>query len=135
MRAFAYWGHKLLRWLVPHFMAVGLIANVLLIANPAYAGFLALQLVGMLCACVAYRLPVGAALSAPFRAASYFYLMNYALLAGFCRFLFRTQKVTWDKAHQISYAVALDALPERPLARIETESAHELAVAAESAQG
>ena len=27
-----------------------------------------------------------------------FYLMNYALLCGFLRFVFRTQRVTWDRA-------------------------------------
>lgn len=101
MRSFAFWGHKVLRWFAPLFLVAALAANVALAANPWFGAFLAIQIIGMVCGAIAYRLPAGTAPPAPVRAASYFWLMNYALLMGFFRFLFRTQKVTWDKAHAV----------------------------------
>ncbi|MCC2669054.1 MAG: glycosyltransferase family 2 protein [Armatimonadetes bacterium] len=97
VRAFAYTGHKVLRWFVPHFLMVALAANCALAGEPFYRGLLVLQLAGALVAGWAYNARPGTNLPRWTRPVSYFYLMNYALLCGFIRFLFRTQRVTWDR--------------------------------------
>lgn len=96
--AFAFWGHKVLRWFVPFFLLVGLIANVVLVTQPLFAIILALQGAGLLVALFALLSGSNAKLPRWTRPVSYFYLMNYALLRGFFRFLLRKQRVTWDRA-------------------------------------
>lgn len=96
--AFAYWGHKVLRWLVPVLLLTTLASSAALAAQPLYAGLLALQLVGVGVALAAHRQRPGLAPPRWARPISYFYLMNYALFCGLLRFLFRTQRVTWDRA-------------------------------------
>lgn len=96
--AFAFWGHKVLRWLVPLFCLIALVANVVLMRQPLYGGLLVAQALGALVAVRAYRASPASPLPKWTRPISYFYLMNYALGCGFVRFLFGTQRVTWDRA-------------------------------------
>ncbi len=96
--AFAFWGHKVLRWLVPQFFLIAFIANLVLLRLPLFAAALLLQIVGALFALRAYFARPGREPGRLARPIGYFYLMNYALLCGFFRFLFGTQRVTWDRA-------------------------------------
>ncbi len=98
LAAFAYWGHKVLRWIVPQLLMIALFANLALIMSPVYQWLLVAQLSALLIACWAYRLKPGQSVPKFLKPITYFYLMNYALLCGFFRFLFRTQRVTWDRA-------------------------------------
>ena len=97
MCAFAFWGHKVLRWLVPMFFLAGLASNIGLVHSSFFRALLILQIAGALIAYWAYK--VGPKKPTPkwTKPISYFYLMNYALFCGFLRFLFRTQRVTWDR--------------------------------------
>jgi cellulose synthase/poly-beta-1,6-N-acetylglucosamine synthase-like glycosyltransferase len=97
-RAFAFWGHKALRWCVPFFLLLALVANAGLLALPVFQLLLALQLVGVGTALWAYLAKPGSRLPRWTRPLSYFYLMNFALFCGFLRFVARTQKVTWERA-------------------------------------
>ncbi|HTE18065.1 MAG TPA: glycosyltransferase family 2 protein [Armatimonadota bacterium] len=98
LRAFAFWGHKVLRWLVPLFLITALAANVALLGSELYRILLLLQVGGALIASWTYHARPGTQLPKWTRPISYFYLMNFALFCGFLRFLFRTQRVTWDRA-------------------------------------
>ena len=98
LRAFAYWGHKVMRWLVPIFFLISGLANIALATHPLYQALLAAQAIGAVVAICAYRARPGVHLPRWTRPISYFYLMNYALFCGLMRFLFRTQRVTWDRA-------------------------------------
>ena len=113
--AFAFWGHKLLRWCVPFFLLAALAANIVLCAVPAMAAVLALQGVGMGIAVLAYRAVPGASLPRWTRPLSYFYVMNYALLCGFIRFLSNTQRVTWDRSSEPAAAALPVARTTAPL--------------------
>ncbi|HLV79474.1 MAG TPA: glycosyltransferase family 2 protein [Chthonomonadaceae bacterium] len=99
--AFAFWGHKVLRWLVPLLLLMALAANAGLAGLALYRLLLALQVGGALIAAWAYP---GRRLPRWTRPISYFYLMNYALFCGFLRFLFGTQRVTWDRASSPAHA-------------------------------
>ncbi len=101
MRAFAFWGHKVLRWLVPVFCLVALAANVALLSSSVYQAPFGLQLLGAAVAIWAYRATERRPLPGLLRPIGYFYLMNYALGCGLIRYIFGTQKVTWDRAAQI----------------------------------
>jgi cellulose synthase/poly-beta-1,6-N-acetylglucosamine synthase-like glycosyltransferase len=96
--AFAFWGHKVFRWCVPLLLVAALAANVALVGAGAYHLLLGLQAAGAIVAGWAYNERAGARFPKWIRPISYFYLMNYALLCGFFRFAFRTQRVTWDRA-------------------------------------
>ena len=94
--AFAYWSHKVLRWLGPLFLLGMLFSNLLLASRPFYAGTLAAQSAFYLLALLGYawRRPGRAAklCSVPL----YFSLMNLALLLGMFRFLSRRQNAIWS---------------------------------------
>ncbi len=98
LRAFAFWGHKILRWCVPILLLLVLVANLFLMNDRLYVGLLAGQVIGMLFASAAYLSRGEIRLPRWTRPMSYFYLMNWALLCGFIRFLLKTQRVTWDRA-------------------------------------
>jgi cellulose synthase/poly-beta-1,6-N-acetylglucosamine synthase-like glycosyltransferase len=98
MRAFAYWGHKVLRWLAPLFLLLEAGANAALIGNPVYGALLAAQLAGIAIAVWSYRMPSEQGAPRWIRPISYFYIMNYALLCGLLKYLAGRQRVTWDRA-------------------------------------
>ena len=104
LRAFAYWSHKVLRWMVPFFLLFALLANcgIILLGNlhgvSLYHVSLAVQLAGILVAAIVYRLPAGSGPPPWLRPISFFYLMNFALLCGFFRWLRGRQPVTWQQA-------------------------------------
>ena len=96
--SFSYWGHKVLRWVVPFFFIAEFVSNIALVRIPFFQFTLAIQTIGVLVAVMASALPASITLPKWSRPISYFYLMNYALFRGFFRFVFGTQRVTWDKA-------------------------------------
>jgi cellulose synthase/poly-beta-1,6-N-acetylglucosamine synthase-like glycosyltransferase len=101
LASFAFWGHKVLRWMVPVFLLTAMGANLALIAQPEqvpYAAALGMQFAGNLAAGWAYFAGPGAAPPRWVRPVSYFYLMNFALLCGLWRYLTGTQRVTWEQA-------------------------------------
>jgi hypothetical protein len=97
-RSFAFWGHKVLRWCVPLALLVGIVSNLAMAHQTFYFGVLCVQALGAGIALAAYRSRSRSALPRWTRPISYFYLMNFALLCGFFRFLSGTQRVTWDRA-------------------------------------
>jgi cellulose synthase/poly-beta-1,6-N-acetylglucosamine synthase-like glycosyltransferase len=95
--AFAYWGHKVLRWLAPVFLLAALAANLALAGTALYASMLVPQALGLAIAWWSHR--SGAGVPRWARPAAYFYLMNFALFCGLLRHLSGTQRVTWDRSH------------------------------------
>ena len=94
--SFQVWSHKVMRWLVPAFMVLLLVASVALArVHPLYAWALAAQCVGygtVLAAHVAPRLRV----YAPVRLAYFFVQVNLALGRAGLAFLRGRRIVTWD---------------------------------------
>lgn len=102
-RAFAFWGHKVLRWLVPHFFLAAFLANLFLVRTallgvPIFVLFMVIQIIGAGIAVWVYTAKSGESRPKWAKPIGYFYLMNYALGCGFLRFLFGTQRVTWERA-------------------------------------
>jgi cellulose synthase/poly-beta-1,6-N-acetylglucosamine synthase-like glycosyltransferase len=98
--ALGYWSHKVIRWCVPFLMLGAFLTNIPLAFQPFYAYLLAVQ-------CAAYAIGIQGLLPQPlpkaldnklFKPIRYFFLMNLGLFLGFFRYLFGTQKVTWERA-------------------------------------
>lgn len=98
LSSFAFWGHKVLRWLAPCFLIVLLAANIALAKIPFFGALLALQLAGIAIGIFAHRAGETRPLPKWARPMSYFFLMNYALFCGLLRYLFGKQRVTWERA-------------------------------------
>jgi cellulose synthase/poly-beta-1,6-N-acetylglucosamine synthase-like glycosyltransferase len=98
MVAVAYFSHKILRWLGPWLMLLGLAANLTLLGRPAFQLLLLGQTVfyGLgLGAALLHRVPIlGAAASA----VRYFLVLNAALLLGFARFAVGAARPYWRTA-------------------------------------
>lgn len=97
-RFFSYVSHKVLRWFTPHFMVIAVISNILLLGNPLYNGFFAIQLIAYYLAywgkkesTLGNKVPVIVAFIA------FFVAMNMALLKGFYRFSFKNVQGTWQR--------------------------------------
>lgn len=98
LAAIQYISHKVFRWLSPFFMLLALIANLGLAGEPLYRwlfvaqlAFYGLALLGLVLQSIGKR---WWALQIPF----YFCFANATSLAGFFRYVTRSQPVTWQKA-------------------------------------
>ena len=98
MRSFAFWGHKVLRWFVPLLLSSALMANAGLMKSPLYAVLFAAQVAGMAIGVWTSNSKPGFSPPRWAQPISYFYLMNFALLRGFFRYISGTQRVTWERA-------------------------------------
>ncbi len=95
--AFAFWSHKVLRWVAPGLMALAFLANLFLLANPLYVATFFIQAAFYSAALLGKQ---DALSGAPRKVASiayYFTTMNVAIAVGFWRFLRSTQSAAWDR--------------------------------------
>ena len=95
--AFAFWSHKVLRWVAPAFMALALVSNVFLCSSAMYRVIFLAQLLFYALAWLGSRGGLPSAVARFASIAYYFVYMNVALAVGFWRFLKGTQKATWDR--------------------------------------
>ena len=96
--AFAFWSHKVLRWVAPFLMAAAAVSNLFLLGHRwgqlamlAQLGFYALALAG------AQGLLRRGSLERAASVAHYFTRMNLALAVGFWRFLRHSQGAAWER--------------------------------------
>ncbi|MVN77209.1 glycosyltransferase [Hymenobacter sp. HMF4947] len=98
--AFAFWSHKVLRWLTPQLLLVALAANAALVARGAGGWFWQLALAGQVGLPLLGGLDwllrrLGTPPVAGLRYVRHFYLMNLALLVGWWRYLRRQRSAVW----------------------------------------
>lgn len=91
---FCFWSHKVLRWFTPSLLILALVSTGLLIpAHPVFLWLFILQLLGFLSpvadALFSFRITV-------FKFVSHFYLMNFALLQGFMKFVTGIKTNIWQ---------------------------------------
>ena len=100
--AFAFFSHKVLRWMVPFLLAFAFLANLSLLgAGPLYQATFAAQLVFYWMALVGFAVRLPGPLGAISSAARYFVEMNLGLAQGFVRWVRRTQKPTWERTARV----------------------------------
>lgn len=96
--SFAFISHKLLRWLVPFFLAAMLLANILLVGELFYGSTLLLQTLFYISGIISMALPKLGYIPKVLAVPKYFIAMNFAIIIGLTRFLTHRQQVTWKKA-------------------------------------
>ena len=95
--AFAYFSHKVLRWLAPLLLLTVLVCNVILAtAGPLYAALLAAQAGFYLLAAVAWMRVRSGRAAGPAGMIFYFVSMNLALLLGMVRFFVSPHTTVWN---------------------------------------
>lgn len=95
--AYAFFSHKLLRWLAPFLLILLFLANLSLLHHTLYQATLAAQLLFYWLALIGYAVRLPGALGRLASVARYFVEMNVGMAQGFVRYLRRTQKVTWQR--------------------------------------
>lgn len=96
-RAFAFWSHKVLRWVAPALMALAFAANWFLVESPLYRLTLAAQLLFYGLAAVGRVEWLHGTLRRAARVAHYFVKMNAAIAVGFWRFVRSAQGPAWER--------------------------------------
>ncbi len=89
--------HKVFRWLAPLFLLVALVANMLLLAEPAYRLLLGLQLAFYAAALFGSVVPGSGTVPRLLRLATLFASMNAALAVGLWRWLTGSQQGAWQR--------------------------------------
>ncbi len=102
---FAFWNHKILRWMCPFLLILALVTNIALLQYPLYAWLFVLQLLFYTLALVGNMLPAQPKVLRVLRLATMFTTMNAALLVGFFRWLLGTQRATWQRTARFTEAV------------------------------
>jgi len=100
MRSFAYMSHRLVRWMVPFFLPLIFLVNIVLIDYPAYAAILLMQIGLYLMAAVAFLLQENAIKIGFLRIPLFFLTTNLALMIGFLKNVLGTQTVTWNRTER-----------------------------------
>lgn len=103
LAAWVFFSHKVLRWLAPLFMLIGMLAVIVLILLGAFGslvlGVVSLSLVFLTTAgFYSHRLP--GPLGRLAAVCAYFASMNAALFLGFIRWLRGGQKTTWNRTRR-----------------------------------
>ncbi len=94
--AFAYFSHKVLRWLAPFFLLGAWAASLVLVHRPFYAAAFALQTAFYLLALAGWFRQRSGRPSGALGVPLYFVSMNLALLFGLARFLGGRQNSAWS---------------------------------------
>ena len=97
--AFAYVSHKVLRWVAPHLLIVGLLASfALAVQSTGWLVFAALQLAGYLAAAALYRLSKGGhSLPSLLRIPAFLFALNWAFLVASKRYLGGQYSGSWRR--------------------------------------
>jgi cellulose synthase/poly-beta-1,6-N-acetylglucosamine synthase-like glycosyltransferase len=102
--AFTFFSHKILRWLCPFFLLALLSTSAFLGDYPFYRLALFAQLAFYLLSLLVGLLPVRLRALKPLRITTMFTGMNAALLVGFWRWLWGSQKGAWKRTARLAKA-------------------------------
>ncbi|SDC07524.1 Glycosyltransferase, catalytic subunit of cellulose synthase and poly-beta-1,6-N-acetylglucosamine synthase [Candidatus Frackibacter sp. WG12] len=98
--SFAFWSHRIFRWLIPFCLIILFISNIFLLDMNFFQVMFIIQIVGYLLALLGYYLDKNGLRLGKLYIPYYFVSMNLALFLGFIRFLTNKQSVTWDKVER-----------------------------------
>jgi cellulose synthase/poly-beta-1,6-N-acetylglucosamine synthase-like glycosyltransferase len=97
--AFAYLSHKVLRWIAPHLILIGIAASAALASGSAsWAWFLGVQLLGLAGGAALYQVSLrGKRLPGPLRIVAFLYALNWAFLVASWRFARGNYSGSWRR--------------------------------------
>jgi hypothetical protein len=105
--AFAYWSHRVLRWMGPLFMVTAFVCNLFLLKSLWYRSFLAIQLASLGLALAGYWLRKRGKTPGICKVPLYFCSMNAAVLFGLFRYCRGRQGAAWAATPRASSPIAL----------------------------
>ena len=96
---FAYVSHKILRWIAPHLLIMGLVASLLLgLESPAWLVFALLQAGAYACAALWYRISRGGgSLPSVLRIPAFLFALNWAFLVASKRYMTGQYSGSWRR--------------------------------------
>jgi cellulose synthase/poly-beta-1,6-N-acetylglucosamine synthase-like glycosyltransferase len=99
---FAYVSHKVLRWIAPHLLIVGLAASLLLApGSAAWTAFALLQIAGYAASAWAYRMSTrGRKLPGPLRILAFLFALNLAFLIASARYARGNYRGSWRRSER-----------------------------------
>jgi cellulose synthase/poly-beta-1,6-N-acetylglucosamine synthase-like glycosyltransferase len=98
--AFGLWSHKIIRWLVPFLLIMLLASNIFLLGTYMYNIFFGIQLIFYGLSVVAWKAENLRKRLSFLVYPYYFVIVNGALLAGFFRFLKKSQQPAWTRVER-----------------------------------
>lgn len=98
--AFAFFSHKIIRWMVPFFMTIAFAANIFLLGSTFYQFIFALQICFYAFALIGKTLSQTRHNFKLFGLCYYFVSMNYALLLGFFQFMRGIRTAAWERTER-----------------------------------
>ena len=95
--SYAFWSHKVLRWIVPIMLIILMITNLILInSHQVYSVFFIVQLIFYSLALIGFLFSM-VKINIPIAGLVYYYMVtNIALLMGLIKFLFKKHSYIWD---------------------------------------
>jgi len=98
---FAFWSHKVIRWIGPFLMILALISNIVLaIGSTFYQVLLLLQMLIILLPLLDYVLKKAGIHIHVLRLATHFYSMNIALFTGFFKSFKNIRSGVWERTRR-----------------------------------
>jgi len=101
LRAFIYWSHRIIRWLVPFLLIFLFVVNLFLLDEIFYRTIFILQCFFYLFAIVGWVCIKGRKLPFFVYVPFYFCNLNMALLLGFFKAVTNLQKTTWERTERV----------------------------------
>lgn len=98
--SFQFFSHKVLRWLIPHFLIIILLCSLLNLNNTFAFSLLVLQLIAYSSVFFAWILGPDSKLPRPVYFSYYFFLMNAAAFWGLFKYIQGQQTNLWSKAER-----------------------------------
>lgn len=100
MVAFTFLSHKVLRWLVPHFLLIALITSGLMWSQPCYRYLFIVQVIGYLLVWIMYKLAMKTRLPRIIQLPTFLVALNVAMFVGFLKAVFGKQTGTWKRTER-----------------------------------
>jgi cellulose synthase/poly-beta-1,6-N-acetylglucosamine synthase-like glycosyltransferase len=93
---FAYFSHKVLRWVAPHLLAIGLLASLALGSSTSWLLFAGIQIVAYACAGLLYLADLrGTRMPSLLRIPAFLFALNWAFVVASLRFARGQYKGAW----------------------------------------
>ncbi|HMP15445.1 MAG TPA: glycosyltransferase family 2 protein [Gemmatales bacterium] len=102
---FAFWNHKIFRWICPFLLLASFVTNLTLMDQSPYSWLFVGQIIFYSAAVLGNVLPSRPVVFKVFRLTTMFTTMNIALLFGFFRWLTGTQRASWHRTTRLVEAV------------------------------
>jgi cellulose synthase/poly-beta-1,6-N-acetylglucosamine synthase-like glycosyltransferase len=100
--AFTFLNHKILRWICPFLLLTAMLTNLALVSIPFFQAMLVAQVLFYLVAGLGAYTSSQSKSMRWLRLATMFTSMNVALLVGFFRWLFGTQRAAWHRTTRLN---------------------------------